>query len=334
MKKTLIALAALASTAAFAQSTVTLSGVVDTGFQKTASGAPLEMAASRNGTSNWTLAGSEDLGGGLKANFKISTAFNSDVGTTTGTVLGNNDMWVGLSGGFGSFTLGRSTNTVFNHALTANGTKGVTGYNSVGVALNNAGVYVANQLNYVSPTFAGFTVTASYAPSEAANVSANTGLGIRYASGPLTLTAATAHMTDGAGARNLGRNITAANFAATGANATAKQLMQLAAAYDFGIAKAFFTWQDDRNLAANADTAWSLGVTAPVGPGTLWASYDVKELAGTDGKALQVGYKYPLSKRTLVYAQVGNKNQALRFLNTPTATSGSTGYGFGLQHSF
>jgi predicted porin len=322
MKKTLIALAALASTAAFAQSTVTLSGVVDTGIQKTSSAAAVQMAASRNGTSNWTLAGSEDLGGGLKANFKISTAFNSDDGTSNNGVLGNNDMWVGLSGGFGDVKLGRSTNPVFSHALTANGTKGVTGYATMGTALDTLNVYVPNQILYTSPTMSGFTVTASYAPSEVVGAKSHTAVALRYASGPINVTLAS------------GNEHVAAAPAAPAAQLTngafkAKNVTQIAGAYDFGVARVLFTWQDDGNNAANADTAYALGVTAPVGPGTLWASYDVKELAATDGKVMQIGYKYPLSKRTLVYAQLGRKNAAMA-----AAASGTTGYGFGLQHSF
>jgi len=117
--------------AAFAQSSVTLSGTVDFGLEKTASGTALQAANSRNGTTNFTLAGSEDLGGGLKANFKVSSAFDSTYQSAgaapTAQVLGNNDMFIELAGGFGSMKAGRSFNPVFSHALTANGTKGVTG---------------------------------------------------------------------------------------------------------------------------------------------------------------------------------------------------------------
>jgi len=78
MKKTLIALAAVAATTgAFAQSSVTLSGVIDVGVEKRFSGDATRVTPNRNGTSNWTLSGTEDLGGGLKAVFQISTAFNS-----------------------------------------------------------------------------------------------------------------------------------------------------------------------------------------------------------------------------------------------------------------
>ena len=71
MKKSLVALAALAASAAFAQSTVTLSGTIDAGFEKMTATSPLQMQSGRFGTSNWTISGSEDLGNGLKAVFLL-----------------------------------------------------------------------------------------------------------------------------------------------------------------------------------------------------------------------------------------------------------------------
>ena len=74
MKKTLIALAAVAATgAAFAQSTVTLYGVADVSVAK-ATGAKVAASASgllNNGNSRLGVRGSEDLGGGMKANFNF-----------------------------------------------------------------------------------------------------------------------------------------------------------------------------------------------------------------------------------------------------------------------
>lgn len=315
MKKTLIALAAVASTAAFAQSTVTLSGTVDTGMEKRWSGDPLSMSPSRNGNNNWTISGAEDLGGGLKATFKVSTTFDSSMSTagtaTAAQTIGNNDMYVGLEGGFGALRLGRSFDPVFSHTLTANGTKGVTGYNSVGTTLNSRGVYVANQVLYITPNFSGFQGTVSYAPSEIAGQSAHTGFGLRYATGPLALTLA----------------------ASKAAGINQKNVTQLGAAYDFGVARVLFTWQDNGNVASNQDNGWALGVTAPVGPGLVYASYDSKEFAGTDGRTFLAGYKYFLSKRTTLYVQLANANAAWNKSAAAVAKS-TTGYGFGLQHNF
>ena len=71
MKKTLIALAALAATASFAQSTVTLYGVVDAAYAK-GTGSVSDKTQLKSGgysSSRFGVRGTEDLGGGLKASF-------------------------------------------------------------------------------------------------------------------------------------------------------------------------------------------------------------------------------------------------------------------------
>lgn len=327
MKKTLIALAAVAATSAsFAQSSVTLSGTIDVGFEKRWSGDELRQTANRNGTSNWTLSGTEDLGGGLKAVFQVSTAFNSDDGTTTSAnALGNNGMFVGLTGGFGTLRAGRPVNTLYGNAMFANGTKGVSAHdsNSVLVGLTaNAGnsVYVANAVQYHSPRFGGVQVQVEYAPSELAGADAGMGIAVRYDGGPLSA------------------SLTSYEGAGTAGLLKPKAVTQLAAAYDFSVAKVFFTWRDDSNKASDADTGYALGVTAPVGPGSLYAAYNVIEQAGTNGRTLIAGYKYNLSKRTQAYVQLGNRNAAYASAAVTAGggdgTKSSTGYGFGLQHNF
>lgn len=314
MKKTLIALAAVAATsAAFAQSSVTLSGTVDVGFQDVGGpNSPLTMVSSRLGTSNWTISGTEDLGGGLKAIFKVSTSFNADDGTTAGNVLGNNDMFVGLQGGFGTLKLGRSFNPTFNLALTANSTKGVTGYQTRNNNVDTDGVYISNQVLYTTPNFGGFSAQVSFAPSEVAGASSHRGIGLSYAAGPVAV------------------NLAHSKQAATVPGATVNALNLFAASYNFGVAKVLFTISDRSNVASDLDTDWALGVTAPVGPGEVWASYDRSDV-GPAGKqrVIHGGYKYFLSKRTTAYLNLGNKKNPL--INAGKAT---TGWGVGLAHNF
>jgi predicted porin len=333
MKKTLIALAAVAVTgAAFAQSTVTLSGTVDVGLEKRWSGDATKLTSSRNGTSNWTLSGAEDLGGGLKAVFQVSTSFNVDDATsgglstgTTGSALGNNGMFVGVTGGFGTLRAGRPVNTLYGNAMFANGTKGVSSHDSNSVLAGlvaNAGnsVYVNNAVQYHSPRFAGFQVQFEYAPSELANADDGMGIAVRYDGGPISA------------------SLTSYEGAGTAGLLKPKSVTQLAAAYDFGVAKAFFTYRDDSNRASNADTGYTLGVTAPVGPGSLYVSYNSIEQAGDDGRTIIAGYKYSLSKRTTAYVNIANRNAAWAnaavVANGGKANSSSTGFGVGLQHNF
>src|ERR1700712_1126890 len=96
MKKTLIVAAVSASfaTAASAQSSVTLYGLIDAGFAYTNNvantGAGPDQQVSKFGMtsgnlqgSRWGLRGQEDLGGGLKAVFTLENGFNITNGTAS-----------------------------------------------------------------------------------------------------------------------------------------------------------------------------------------------------------------------------------------------------------
>jgi len=302
MKKTLIAVAALASTAAFAQN-VTLSGTVDAGLEKTSSANPWTMASSRLGTTNFTLSGSEDLGGGLKAIFKVSSSFDasfSNAGATTDQVIGNNDMFVGVEGGFGSLKLGRTFDPVFWYTQTANSTKGVTGYTARAgaVDMGTVGVYVANQVLYTTPNMGGLQAQLSYAPSEVVGTDAHTAGAIGYAAGPIW--AALSYSKTGAGAAQT----------AVSAN------------YDLKVAKIFATFTD-RDVAGDS-SSYNLGVSVPMGAVTLWGDYTNNDR--TNREVVQLGAKYALSKRSTAYFNYGN--------NKVTGAASTTGYGFGLAHNF
>ena len=93
MKKTLIALAALAATGAvFAQSSVTVYGLVEAQVGRQTQDAPItklyDVAGSRLG-----FTGTEDLGGGLKASFLMEHRFDPDTGASNG----GNTFWKGGS---------------------------------------------------------------------------------------------------------------------------------------------------------------------------------------------------------------------------------------------
>ena len=118
MKKTLIALATLAAVSgtAFAQSTVTLYGVVDAGITKGATTTTF-TGGGINGTSRLGVKGTEDLGGGLSAVFQIETGLNS--GKEAASSLGDRGAFVGLAGAFGTVTLGSSVLTPSFYARAA-----------------------------------------------------------------------------------------------------------------------------------------------------------------------------------------------------------------------
>src|SRR5659263_234141 len=127
MKKSLIALAVLAASgAAMDQSSVTLYGLVDlwVGSAKFDNGTGVTLPSAKvakldagttqtlmqsggvNG-SRWGLKGSEDLGGGLKANFDLQQGIAVDTGASSSALAFHRAAWVGFSGGFGAVKLGR-----------------------------------------------------------------------------------------------------------------------------------------------------------------------------------------------------------------------------------
>jgi len=97
MKKTLIALAVLASTgASFAQSTVTISGNVGFGVQNSFG---TRGTARTDGNVNFTAV--EDLGGGLKA-----TVVGGVDLANRGQLAAGRNLTMSLAGGFGTFSMG------------------------------------------------------------------------------------------------------------------------------------------------------------------------------------------------------------------------------------
>jgi predicted porin len=345
MKKTLVALAALAATAAFAQSTVTISGTVDAGLESIADSAT-KVESGRSSTSNFTLAGVEDLGGGLKAKFQISSAFDASGSTNSAVAanaanaqIGNNGMFVGVeSATLGSVIVGRPVSTLYGFQQTANGTKGVTGFAATNTVMTgNDSVYTNNAVQYLSPNMAGFSLQIEYSASEAFGVKSNNAVGLKYANGPVTATLVRNNLNDF-------NNGAASNTAATAGTDYRYTVNQLGASYDFGVAKAFLTYQNvsQPSLATDPNTrAYVLGVSAPVGPGVLWAQYgraSVDTAATEAATIVGLGYKYSLSKRSTVYVNYGNRSDFRLASGAITvagkSTTGGNGYGIGLAHTF
>src|SRR5881396_2956153 len=111
MKKSLLALAVLGAFAgaASAQSSVTLFGTLDVNgkYVKNA-GSAKRLSLSQDGINSSQLGfqGTEDLGGGLKANFLLLAGVNADTGSAN-SQFWNRSAYVGLSGNFGAVRLGR-----------------------------------------------------------------------------------------------------------------------------------------------------------------------------------------------------------------------------------
>lgn len=307
MKKTLIALAAVAATgAAFAQSSVTLYGVADAGLQKI-SGTSAQMNSSstmNNGTSRWGVRGVEDLGGGLKASFNFEQGLSLDngaAGSFSGGAFGR-AAYMALAGGFGEVSLGRRLNPAFNTAAAWELT-GAANYSAVvsqfGSVLN--GIRYNDMVMYTSPAFGGVTLQYAHVlKGDRATDEATNDLSVRYGAGPLAL------------AVNWNKN-----GEASGSN------KHIGASYNFGAFKVAGAWIDP----VGAAKGFTLGASAPMGPVTL--TVDFARDTNAKDTDLLIEAKYALSKRTtayVAYLRDGDKKAG--------ALAGENGLGLGIRHNF
>ena len=367
MKKSLLALAVLAASgAAMAQSSVTLYGVADAGVtyvngDKSWSG----VTSGNNLTSRIGFRGVEDLGGGLKANFRLEAGLNLDNGdgnsgySTSNAANGlafKRQSTVGLEGGFGEVRLGRELTAAYN------ATARYDVFGSVGlgqsrlwvngdIADDNVTAYkaakttnqrVSNAVTYVSPNFSGFKAAVNYGFGEVAGANSDRqylGAGVTYDNGPLSL---------GLGLERLNED--------TATKSGKISVWSLGGSYDLGVAKILAGYRDSKAERLTGDDktkGYMLAVTAPVGPGLVRAAYNRYEYTPAGAAKLKadqfaVGYVYALSKRTSVYgtyAYLNNKDYNGKNAVIPSLVgvdSGTTlkdsgkqqGFQVGVSHSF
>jgi predicted porin len=328
MKKTLIALAAVAATgAAFAQSSVTLDGVVDLGVVRPLADNNNTRLDATNGATQIRFRGTEDLGGGLKANFILAQRLSLESGANDGSSNGRptfqGESTVGLSGGFGSVKLGRAL-TALQGPINATDPWGTLQLGSTAVLAsgyatdpaNNtdgAGLGRTDAIHYNSPKFGGFSGAvgigfkqqASPATEQAKNLISLYG---SYAAGPLVV---------GIGNEQ---------------NRSDDDITFIHAIYDFGVVRlgAGFSTIDIKTPTATSfdRNAWNIMAVAPMGAFTIKAAYGVSENDATNVKVMKklgLGVDYALSKRTLVYTSLGRDG---------ARTTNKTGYDIGIRHTF
>src|SRR5262245_13164458 len=101
MKIRLSAVLCVLSAPAFAQSSVSLYGVLDEGLNYTSTGGGQRMVEMASGVphgSRWGVKGTEDLGGGVKAVFQLESGFDVDSGRAfQGGLLFGRQAYLGLS---------------------------------------------------------------------------------------------------------------------------------------------------------------------------------------------------------------------------------------------
>ncbi|MEO5672946.1 MAG: porin [Ramlibacter sp.] len=358
MKKSLIALAVLASVAgaASAQSSVTLFGIVDATIQRVTNsggGKVWRLTNSGYNSSRLGFRGTEDLGAGNSASFWLEAGLVNDDGQGAATnsnnqasgagaaVAGrqgltfNRRSTVSLAGTWGEFRLGRDYTPQFWNLTVFDpfGTNGVGTTQALNSIITGVtAVRASNSMGYFLPGNLGgfYGQVQTYlgengSPTGAISKDGN-GVGIRvgYAAGPFNVAGATSRTRYAAG------NVKQSNIGGQ---------------WDFGMAKAIANYESDKNGTVSGK-GYTIGALVPVGAGEIRAAYSRYKIstAGTPtAKKLALGYVHNLSKRTAVYATYARTSnsggsaasaQPGTGAGNPVANGSSNAYDFGVRHSF
>ena len=311
MKKLLIATAALAMVAgtAQAQSSVTVYGIIDTGYNSVentrSNGVKVETNQVRtNGegaTSRFGVRGSEDLGGGLKANFVVEMGIgNTNANNTASfTNFGDRAFWAGLeSKDMGELRIGFQdtvirSNWLAHDQLAAANVAGNLAHDQAGPA-NGAATTASNlaagshsgrstAINYLSPRFNGAQLVLGVTQSEVdetgkAKVKTGSGsqVGLSYVAGKFSAGVAYQEATTVVAAANatgffLNASGGALTFPTTSLGAAAvigqntkNKETSAAASYDLGVAKVAYIYnkRDSQNTAVTNDWASNIDRTS------------------------------------------------------------------------
>ena len=345
-----------------AQSSVTLSGNVKAGLAQTkysgltaGNGSATGLA---DGSSRFILSGTEDLGGGLKANFQVDTRYRMDdnggtlnsaaTGATVlnGSQLAGGNTFVGLSGSMGNVQAGK-LDTHYCMGSDSHGTRatalqasscallGFVNGSGAGQAIANAS-RITNVVRYTAPTISGLTLQATKSFSTASSEGAvgdTQGGGASHFQGVYTQGA----LTLGASMYEQKGEDQTSTVARTGQKASTFMVN-----YNLGVATVGLTLDQSATRAAAASAGYvdtkrkvtSLPVTVPMGTGTAIFTYTKADAtktagvtnAGTGSKLMSIGYELALSKRTSLgvsYASLNNDANAAYGLYTQTALNGT-----------
>ena len=285
MKKTLVAIAALAATGAYAQSTVTIDGIMDANYMNAKAYGQGYSLVNQSGarTTTFKFTGTEDLGGGTKAKFRFEVqpsiiASNNNAFNTTGsdngagTVIANGTSqttsrvaaqpglvgpgynFVGVEGNFGEVQLG-TINTATLDAFGAGSTFGTgigSGYNSGFVFGNLTRVETAGA--YFTPTMSGFKGRALIGTSNDSQYGSTTGLILRRSATTelgLDFTQGPLKLTFANLKVKTSPNEAAATTAAAAASNVTTTTNTLGASYQLGSLKVGYVIQNQANNAGS-----------------------------------------------------------------------------------
>ena len=372
MKKTLAAVAVLGAFAGSAiAADVTLYGIVDTGVGYAHTDYDglkdnvdsFQMKSGQASGSRWGLKGTEDLGNGMTVGFILEDGFTADDGAEAGQMF-DRESSLFIEGGFGKLAFGRigsinngTSSWAQMGVLSAFGTSSWGGYSAqIGNLMSTAGKW-DNMVAYQTPSFAGFKVYAQYSMGKTYEVTGAVenessadryyAIGATYANGPLAAYLA----------------VDSTNYKSTGADYGVDDSLTvtLGGNYDFEVAKVYFGAQyfDEVKLSSVGGIAGAefggtkvkgysitLSADAPVAGGKVMAGLGYVDAEAADSEnttnkdfdlkryAFSVGYDYPFSKRTDVYAVAS-------YMQDDTDTTATSSYDLssytvyvGLRHKF
>jgi predicted porin len=331
MKKHLIAAAVAGALAVPAMAQVTVYGTLELGIENTSGAAEHTRMDSHEFVSNRLgFRGEEDLGGGMKATFRLETGLNTsegDAGTTNSFF--NRGAEIGLSGGFGSVRLGK-----LDHAGIEGNDDLLLG--NLGLGANEVELGAGTQafasdvddtVSYTTPAMGGFTLNLTHTIADNGTAGHTAG-GDTFTHNGITSYQLAGKV--GALAVKLGGG-EAKNTAANGG--TTVKVLGGSARYDLGVAavSAFYQKQDNPDGTADA-TNYMVSVRAPLGGGLdaggFYERFDIADTDNGDITTMGLMVQKALSKRTSVYG-------LYRIADPKAANTDSTKtLGFYVGHSF
>lgn len=346
MKKLVMSsVALLLAGQAGAESSVNFSGSVYAGLAFNSGGGKSYTAM--GAPSSLMLKGKEDISSDLSVLFKLEQGFYADTGAQANpNSLFDKQAFIGVQGPWGTVRAGRLYTPSFaTLALVADPTATysvITATNLMelhGVRLNNGVIY--NSPGFDPWTYArkGFFGAAAHYFGENADggMSRNstTGFNFGYGGGPLVVELSGQQQ----------------NIYTSATQDIEFKSVLLAGNYKIGVARVYLAYSNNsaRNQATDVKTKDNndilVGVTFPLGPGVVMASYIRKDdKLATNNDAYQIGaiYDYPLSKRTKLtagYVRIENSNDR-DFYKVNNGYAGTTGaprtssFTLGITHNF
>lgn len=332
MRAAWIAAALWAAWPALAQQRMVPYGLLDmTVGRFQAAGADKVWRADSGGmtTSFLGIRGTDDLGGGLSAVYRIEHFLRADSGQAgrhDADAFWARDAYVGLSGAFGTTVLGRNTTPLFVSTLRFNAFGDSFAFSpSIRHMFTPALMPFygdsgwSNSIAYNSTDHDGWDwrLVANLGEASPAARGKNTGASLYYTRGPLSGSLAWQTVRNGDG---ITPALVAAGFAR-------QVTWQVGASYELPAAKLFgqFAHVDTHEATDSSTAMWSIGAAVPMGPGKWLAQFGDAHVRSDGAKpkhrTLSVGYDLPLSRSTDVYAVFVND----RITGRPTGNTLAAG---------